>query len=64
VGKKKKARGFRLNSHSFLPLESEQREGGRRLGCGRPAAILGKPGHGGGRAVVQNEEGFTGIRFP
>jgi hypothetical protein len=64
VGEKEKARGFRLNSHLLPPLESEQREGGRRLGCGRPAAIPGEPGHDGGRAVGQNDEGLTGNPFP
>jgi hypothetical protein len=49
---------------SFLPLESEQSEGGRWRGCGRPAPIPGEPGHGGGRAVVQNEEDSMGVRFP
>jgi hypothetical protein len=53
-GKGKRLGGFRLNSHPLPPLESEQREGGRRLGCGRPAAIAGKPGHGSGREVGEN----------
>jgi hypothetical protein len=49
---------------SFLPLESEQRQGKGRLRYGHAAAIPGESGHRGGRAVGQNEEGFTGIRFP
>jgi hypothetical protein len=48
---------------SFLPLESEHREGGRWRRCGRPAPIPGEPGHGDGGAVVQNEEDSTGVRF-
>jgi hypothetical protein len=63
-GKGKRQGGLRLNSHVLPPLKSKQRKGGRRLGCGRPGAIPDKPGHGSGRAVVQNEGGFTGNRFP
>jgi hypothetical protein len=49
----------------FSPPPRIRTEGGRRSrGGGRPAPIPGEPGHGGGRAVVQNKEDSTGVRFP
>jgi hypothetical protein len=63
-GKKRKDRGVlaKWPSPSFPPPhESEQRQGRGAARHGRPAAIPGEPGHRGGRAVGQNEEGFTGI---
>jgi hypothetical protein len=63
-GKGGKGRGIGKIAISFLPLESEQREGGSWRGCGRPAQNPGEPGHGGGRVVVQNEEDSTSVRFP
>jgi hypothetical protein len=49
----------------FLPLPPRIRtEAGEGVRYGRPTAIPGEPGHRGGRAVGQNEEGFMGIRFP
>jgi hypothetical protein len=48
-----------------LPPPRIRTEGGRRSrGGGRPAPIPGEPGHSGGRAVGQNDEGSTGDRFP
>jgi hypothetical protein len=48
---------------SFPPTNQNRGKGGG--GSAWPAgAIPGEPGHRGGRAVGQNEEGFTGIRFP
>jgi hypothetical protein len=50
--KKEEVQGvFNQTTISFLPLDSEQRRGRRRLGGGRPAAIAGEPDHGGGRDV-------------
>jgi hypothetical protein len=50
----------------FLPppprIMTEAGEGAARHG--RPTAIPGEPGHRGGQAVGQNEEGVTGIRSP
>jgi hypothetical protein len=66
VGKEKGQGGFGQMAIPFLPpppqIRTEAGEGAARHG--RPAAIPGEPGHRGGRAVGQNEEGFTGIRFP
>jgi hypothetical protein len=46
---------------SFLPLESEQRQGRGRLGM---AGRRRFPASRATAAVGQNEEGITGIRFP
>jgi hypothetical protein len=67
VGEKEEGHGgFGQMAIAFLPppprIRTEAGEGAARYG--RPAAIPGEPGHRGGRAVRQNEEGFTGIRFP
>jgi hypothetical protein len=61
VGEGKRPGGFRLNIH-LLPPPRIRTERGREVARVRPAC--GNPGHGGGRAVVQNKEGFTGIRLP
>jgi hypothetical protein len=43
----------------------QNREEGVEAACvGRPAAIAGEPGHGGGRDVGQNDEGAKGDQFP
>jgi hypothetical protein len=50
---------------SFSSPSVQNREGeGGGSGGGRLAAIAGEPGPGGGRAVGQNVEGFTGNQFP
>jgi hypothetical protein len=59
-GKRRRPGGFWLNSHLLPPIESEQREGGRQLGHGRPAAIPCGPGRGSGREVGGNGEGDEG----
>jgi hypothetical protein len=50
-------------SSSSPSVQNREGEGGGS-GGGRPAAIAGEPGPSGGRAVGQNDEGFTGDRFP
>jgi hypothetical protein len=67
VGEKEKGQGgFGQLAIPFLPPphESRQRQGRGAARHGRPVAIPGEPDHRGGRAVGQNEEGVTGIRFP
>jgi hypothetical protein len=51
-------------SPSFPSPPRIRTEAGEGVRYGRPTAIPGEPGHRGGRAVGQNEEGFMGIRFP
>jgi hypothetical protein len=64
VVKGKGAGGFGQKA-LLLPPPRIRTEGGRRpCGGGRPAPIPGELGHGGGRAVGQNDEGFMGDRFP
>jgi hypothetical protein len=66
-GKRRKVGGFRpkglLLPFSPPPPRFRQRQGRGRRGS-RPAPNPGKPGHGGGRAVGQNEEGIEGVLFP
>jgi hypothetical protein len=65
VGKRGKGRGVRAKRPSSSPPPIQNRGGvQRRVGCGRPVAIAGEPGPGGGWAVGKNEEGFIGNRFP
>jgi hypothetical protein len=63
-GKGERTGGFWPNGHLLPPPRIRTEAGEGRLRYGWPAAIPGEPGHRGGRAAGQNEEGFTGIRFP
>jgi hypothetical protein len=65
VEKGKRAGGVAGKMPFFLPwLVCRTERGVEAARVGRPVAIAGEPGHGGGQDVGQNDEGAKGNRFP
>jgi hypothetical protein len=59
-GKRRKVRGVLAKPPFPSPSSVQNREGGRQLWGGRPAAIAGEPGHCSGREAGANGEGDEG----